>query len=522
MDSNYVSAHSKPKLRDCRTSERKNAEETLAFQANLLSNVQDAIVAVDENFVITYWNKIAEEVFGWASEEAIGQSSKKIFKVELDGSSREEAVEKLLKDGYYKGEASYRRKDGTQILSDVRSKVIRGQKGELKGLVTSVRDINKSKKAEEALRQSEQRLRFHAENIPLAMVEWDSNFVVTRWAGDAEKMFCWNASETVGKPIMDLHMIYEPDIPIVEKTMSKLTSGEIKVVSSNRNITKEGEVIYCTWYNSVLHDEKGKMASVFSFVENNTARVNAEKALEENNRNLEKLVEERTKQLKDAERLAAIGATAGMVGHDIRNPLQAITSDVYLAKTDLASTPESQEKKNVLESLGEIEKNIDYINKIVQDLQDYARPLNPQGEEADLQLIIEKLLTKNGLPENIKVSVKVDNEAKRIKADSYYINRIMYNLVTNSVQAMPKGGKLTIATYKEANDVVIAVKDTGVGIPKDIQGKLFTPMFTTKAKGQGFGLPVVKRMIEALGGSVTFESQEGKGTTFIVCLPSKK
>ena len=230
----------------------------------------------------------------------------------------------------------------------------------------------------------------------------------------------------------------------------------------------------------------------------------------------------KNKQLKDSERLAAIGATAGMVGHDIRNPLQAITGDVFLAKTELASTAESVEKNNIQESLSEIEKNIDYINKIVQDLQDYARPLNPNAGEADLKLIIDKLLVKNGLPENVKLSVTVEDEARKLVADSDYLNRILYNLVTNAVQAMPKGGNLTIHVYKEANDVVISVKDTGVGISEAVKGKLFTPMFTTKSKGQGFGLPVVKRMTESLGGTVTFESAEGKGTTFIVRLPPPK
>ena len=95
-------------------------------------------------------------------------------------------------------------------------------------------------------------------------------------------------------------------------------------------------------------------------------------------------------------------------------------------------------------------------------------------------------------------------------ADSAYINRIMYNLVNNAVQAMPKGGKLTIHAYKEANDSIMTVEDTGVGIPESVKGKLFTAMFTTKAKGQGFGLVVIKRMTESLGGTVSFESQEGK------------
>lgn len=93
------------------------------------------------------------------------------------------------------------------------------------------------------------------------------------------------------------------------------------------------------------------------------------------------------------------------------------------------------------------------------------------------------------------------------------------DLVNNAVQAMPKGGNLTIHAYKEANDIVISNKDTGVGIPEAIKSKLFAPMFTTKSKGQGFGLAVIKRMTESLGGIVSFESQEGKGTTFIIRLP---
>ena len=172
------------------------------------------------------------------------------------------------------------------------------------------------------------------------------------------------------------------------------------------------------------------------------------------------------------------------------------------------------------ESITEIEKNVDYINKIVADLQDFARPLNPNAEETDLKIVIDDLLAKNGLPENVKVSIKV--ETGKVLADSTFINRIMYNLVTNAVQAMPKGGNLTIHVFKESNDVVITVKDTGVGIPESAKAKIFTPMFTTKAKGQGFGLVVIKRMTEALGGTVSFESEEGKGTTFEVRLPSQK
>ncbi len=242
--------------------------------------------------------------------------------------------------------------------------------------------------------------------------------------------------------------------------------------------------------------------------------------VEEYANQMEALAEERLAKLKDAERLAAIGATAGMVGHDIRNPLQAIIGDVYLAKTELESYPEGDCKKNTLESLMEIEKNISYINKIVQDLQDYARPLNPVVVETNLQVLVEDLVNK-GIPKKVKVRVKIPDEVAAMVTDPEIIRRVLTNLVSNAVQAMPDGGRLAISAAREADETVLVVRDTGRGIPEEYRHRLFTPLFTTKSRGQGFGLAVVKRMTDALGGAVTFESKIGKGTKFIVRLPAR-
>jgi signal transduction histidine kinase len=236
---------------------------------------------------------------------------------------------------------------------------------------------------------------------------------------------------------------------------------------------------------------------------------------------MEELAQQRAIQLKDAERMVAIGQTAGMVGHDIRNPLQAITSDVYLAKTELASTPDSEEKKNAIESLEEIGKNITYINKIFQDLQDYARPLKPVAKETDLEAIVKETLEKSSFPSDIKTKVNLQ-EGSKVVADPDILKRILTNLVMNAIQAMPDGGELLVEAKTEGEYTVINVQDSGVGIPDEVKDKLFTPLFTTKSKGQGFGLAVVKRMTEALEGTVTFESELGKGTKFIIHLPTSK
>jgi signal transduction histidine kinase/putative methionine-R-sulfoxide reductase with GAF domain len=230
------------------------------------------------------------------------------------------------------------------------------------------------------------------------------------------------------------------------------------------------------------------------------------------------------KQLKDSERMITIGQTAGMVGHDIRNPLQAMISDVYLAKSDLESFPDGDAKENISESLDSIQKNVEYINKIVQDLQDYSRPLAPAAKEIDLHDLIEEVLFKNGVPENVEASYKLTDEAKRVTSDADLLKRVLTNLVNNAVQAMLDGGKLTILAYKdkETADLIIDVEDSGCGIPESVKPNLFTPMFTTKSKGQGFGLAVVKRITESMGGTVSFESVVDKGTTFRVRLPPQR
>ncbi len=379
-------------------------------------------------------------------------------------------------------------------------------------------DTTERKKAEESLRNTERLLTAVTNGSSDAIYVKDFQ---SRW------LFINPALEHItGKPSSELLGKNDLEIYSNPETGKAMMANDRRIMDSGKAETIE-ETVEAS--DGVLHhfisekvprfDDKGQVIGLIGISRDITERKKMEIELEEYSKNLEKLVEERTKQLKDSERLATIGATAGMVGHDIRNPLQAITSDVYLAKTELASTPESDEKNNALESLQEIEKNIDYINKIVQDLQDFARPLNPKVEESDLKLLVESLIAKNGLPKNVRVKINVAENTRKIMADSYYLNRILSNLVTNAVQAMPQGGKLTIEAHKETNDTVITITDTGVGIPKNIQDKMFTLMFTTKAKGQGFGLPVVNRMAESLGGTVSFESQEGKGTTFTIRLP---
>jgi signal transduction histidine kinase len=220
-------------------------------------------------------------------------------------------------------------------------------------------------------------------------------------------------------------------------------------------------------------------------------------------------------RLRKSERFAVIGQIAGMVGHDIRNPLQAITNDLFLVQKELNRNV-SCKSEDIAESISSINENIGYINKIVSDLQDYTGKLTLNITKVKIKSVFLGML--DNIPKTIKTKVVVDEDSA-LKTDATYLKRVFSNLIINAIQAMPNGGELMLEAKTFDNKAIISVKDTGLGIPSEVRSNLFTPLFTTKAKGQGLGLAVVKRLVVALNGTITFESKEGKGTTFIIELP---
>jgi len=182
--------------------------------------------------------------------------------------------------------------------------------------------------------------------------------------------------------------------------------------------------------------------------------------------------------------------------------------------------PDSQGKRSIQESLRSMQEQADYINKIISDLQDYARILKPELTVVDLCTAVPQVISTVAVPNNITLTHECESNLQA-KADLTFLKRILVNLVTNSIQAMPNGGNLTIKAFRGAGKVNLTVSDTGIGIPDEMKPKLFQPLMTTKSKGQGFGLAVVKRLVEAQGGTVSFESKVGEGTKFKITFPAE-
>ena len=500
-------------------SEKERAEAERRKQAALINLSPDGIIVRELEGTITFWSKGAEKMYGWTREETIGQDTHKLLKTKF-AEPYENIIAELKQTGKWSGELIHTAKTGRRLTVQSWWQPKLDQHGEIVELMESNVDITERNKAENELRETRDYLESLLNYANAPVIVWDPQFRITLFNHAFERLTGLNANDVIEKP---LEILFPEDKKEEAMAHIKRTlEGEYWETVEIPILDVDGNVKTVLWNSANIYDPNGKViVATIAQGHDITVRKQMEKKLEEYSKHLEQLVEERTKQLRDSERLATIGATAGMVGHDIRNPLQAIIGDIFLAKTDLSSLTDSEQKASVQESLFEIEKNVEYINKIVADLQDFAKPLNPTAMEIDLKRIIDEVVSNRRIPGNIQASIKVEKNAERIVADSAFVQRILSNLVNNAVQAMPNGGKLMVHAYCEGKDNVITVEDTGVGIREEAKSKLFTPLFTTKSKGQGFGLAVVKRMTEALGGTVTFESQADKGTKFIVRLPKR-
>jgi len=225
-------------------------------------------------------------------------------------------------------------------------------------------------------------------------------------------------------------------------------------------------------------------------------------------------IENKTIQLQKSERFATIGELATMVGHDLRNPLQGISNATFYLKKKIG--PKMNDKQREILEL--IEQDVKYSDKIVNDLLDYSREMQLELTETTPKSIIREALSMVEVPKNIQVLDATQSE-RTIKVDVDKMKRAFVNIIKNAIEAMSEGGTLSITSKKSNGNIAFIFSDTGVGMSKETLDKLFTPLFTTKAKGMGFGLAICKHFIEAHGGKIFLKSTLGKGTTITLTIP---
>ena len=515
--------------------ESKPAEEELRglgqFRESIIDNANIWIDVLDEKVNIVVWNKAAELISGYSREEVVGHG--KIWEWLYPDEEYRKELKDLVADVIQRGrvdegfETRIRRKDGQIRIMSWNERNLTDEHGKVIGSIAIGRDVTEHKRMEEELKrystglerlvlertkklaESERRLRYVVASNPAVIYTGKplpdySDWVMTYVSERVVTMLGFDPSEFIGHPEFWRHHIHPDDSRFVLAEMPRLwKEGQLAV--EYRFLHKDGAYRWIREETEVVREVNGKPVEVDGY----WTDITEWKRLEA--------------RFAESQRLATIGETTAMVGHDLRNPLQGIVSTVYLAKKKLESPPQSSRepvvKPGLVDMLETIENEAEYMDKIVSDLQDYAAPLKAEPKPVEMEPLVKDTLSKIRIPQNVKVSFKVSKPLPTVMIDPAVMRRVFSNLIMNAIQAMPDGGELGIDLYGTDESLFVAFKDTGVGIPEENMGKLFKPLFTTKAKGQGLGLAVCKRLVEAHNGRITVESKPGEGSTFTVKLP---
>jgi len=505
--------------------ERKKTEEALRESEekfrNIFESANDGLIYLDRSGRILDVNGKAVQVFGGSKKELLGKHFTRVGIFSLrEIPTLMTKFAKILAGKQAALNVCIKNKKGQEISLECSSSLMKiGDK--FAGILVIARDITERKKAEEALKESEERLRQLIEYAPDAIYinNLKGNFI--HGNKQAEKLTGYKRDELIGKNMLKIGLLPKRYLPKAMKALTKNVLGQKTGPDEFELMRKDGTRV--TVEISTFPVKRGGKIEVIGIARDITERKQMEKKLEEYSEHLEELVEKRTNQLKKtqeqllkSERLAAIGEVAAMVGHDLRSPLTGIAGATYYLKTKFGPKMDKKTK----EMLELIEKDIEHSNNIISSLLDYSREIRLELAETTPKSIIKDALTLVKAPKNIRILDLTENEPK-IKIDLQKMKRVFVNIIKNTVDAMPEGGKLTITSKESNGNLEIAFTDTGTGIPKDIVEKIWTPLFTTKAKGMGLGLSICKRIVEAHRGSISVESTVGKDTTFTVTFPIK-
>jgi len=345
------------------------------------------------------------------------------------------------------------------------------------------------------LKESEEKLRSIFVVSPDAITATDLSGNIVECNEQTVRMHGFSSrSELIGKS--SLILIAKKDHEKAMRNMKKTLEEGLMKNLEYTFVTKDGREFPAELSASVVKDASGKRVGFVAITEDITGRKQMEQ------------------QLFKAERLAAIGELAAMIGHDLRNPLTGIIGATYYLRTKLGLKMEPKAR----EMLEIIEKDIEYSNKIINDLLDYSREVKLEVTETTPKLLIREAFTLVTVPGNVQVINLAENEPK-LRVDVDKLKRTFANIIKNAFDAMPVGGTLTVRCKRLDGDLAFIFSDTGVGMSKEVLDKLWRPLFTTKAKGMGFGLPICKRILEAHGGKISVESTVGKGSTFTIIIP---
>ncbi len=496
--------------------ERERGEEALreseARKAAILESALDCIITFDHKGRVTEFNSASERTFGYRREAAVGREIAELIFPERLRETHRKALAMYSATGDEpkignRAELIAMRFDQTELPVELSISRINSPGGD-PFFTAYIRDITERKRAERV--RSELAAVVECSND--AIIGMTLGGVIVSWNAGAMGIYGYYAEEVIGRHV---YILFPPDrMDELAPTLAAARCGESVTGLETERLRKDGKKISVSLTESPIIAEDGNVTGVSSIARD----VTEQRRLEE--------------QLRQSQKMEAVGRLAGGVAHDFNNVITAILgfSELMLAHVD--------ENHATHRHLAEIQRSAEFAASLTRQLLAFGRRQTLEPKVLSLNEIVERIqkMLKRLIGEDVHVITVSNPGIGKVKADPGQIEQVILNLAVNARDAMPNGGVLTIETSNKmvlqeelevgsdlspGDYVCLRISDTGTGIPDEVKGHIFEPFFTTKEndKGTGLGLATCYGIVKQSGGYITVDSAAGEGTTFHVYLP---
>ncbi len=549
----------------------------------MLSNsISDIFFALDKNLIYTYWNKASEEFTGVSKETVVGKSLFDLF-LNLKGSytvskymealetgKKQHFLNEVIKDDkkYCLEIDVYPSADGISVIGkditernefEMRERMSKtvlsllNKQTSGKNAIMEIVDLIKQEINIDAvgirIQENDDYPYYYSDGFSNSFVEGESHLcerdrdndtILNHQGQPSMRCMCGAVLSGSINPSLPFFTLYGSFWTNSISDLLAESTGEIQTsIESNRcnsegyeslaliPLRSNGSIIGLLQLNDIKKNFFSEnMITFFEGISTSIGialeRIKINEKLTEYSERLESMVEERTRELRETQKqlmqkemLAAIGELAGGVSHELLNPLGAIKNAAYFMKMESDTLPD-----DLQESISIIENETENAKYILTTLQDFAQPRQPFMVNVDIHAFLQRFISQYNIPQAINATLNFCDSETIIYADQVQLSRVLDSIITNSIQAIPEGGDLSISTEVAENEIALIFKNSGNGIPDDKLDQLFEPLYTTKAKGIGLGLTISRNLIEKHGGRIKISSDESVGTTTTITLPT--
>lgn len=489
----------------------------------LIDGVTDyAIYMLDSDGYVHSWNSGAQRIKGYLPQEIIGKHFSNFYTEEERAKGTPAlALATAAREGRYEAEGWRLRKDGSRFWASVVIDAIRSERGEISGFAKVTRDITERRAAQEELRRSEQHLRLLIQSVTdyaIYMLSPEGN--VTSWNAGAERIKGYAKHEIIG---MHFSQFYTPEDRKSGEPQRALRIAQEQGKYENEawRMRRDGTRFWASVVITPIRDDAAKLIGFAKVTRDFTERQKAHEQLQQ-----------ARARLFQSQKMEAVGKLTGGVAHDFNNVLQIIGGSLQLIQSAGGYGPAA--KKWLNDALEAVERG----SKLSAQLLAFARrqPLQPAAINPARLIRGMDALLRQALGEAIQIETVVAGGLWNTMVDPHQLENVILNVVINARDAMNANGKLTIELGNAMLDdqyallepdvspgqyVLLAITDTGTGMPPDVVDRAFEPFFTTKPQGQGtgLGLSMAHGLIRQSGGHIKIYSEVGHGTTIKIYLP---